>query len=117
MSDDKPIRRSPRLNHEVMVGVTSEQGHFTGWGTNLSKGGVFVNSNSTPPKDTHVSVLLQLPGVPECKLEGRVAWSKPAGPAVDEPGMGIEFLNPDEATQRLVGQMVEKLRQDLAKPA
>jgi len=29
--------------------------------------------------------------------------------------MGIEFLEADEATQRLVGEMVKKLAQDLSR--
>jgi uncharacterized protein (TIGR02266 family) len=111
-----PTRKNARVHHEFIVGVTSEHGTFSGWGTNLSMGGVFVNSNGAPPRNTPVSVLLQLPGVPECKLKGRVAWYKPAGPGVDEPGMGIEFVNPDEETMKLVGTMVEKLTQDLERP-
>ena len=112
-----PTRKSPRVHHEFIVGVTSEHESYSGWGTNLSMGGVFVNSNGAPPRGTPVTVLLQLPGVPECKLQGKVAWYKPVGPGVDEPGMGIEFVNPDEATQQIVGQMVEKLTQDLERPA
>ena len=109
-----PTRRSQRLHHEVMIGVTSEQGIFSGWGTNLSAGGVFVNSQGAPPVGTKVTVLLQLPGESECKLNGRVAWSQPSGPGVDEPGMGIEFVDPDEATRLLVAQLVAKLSLDLA---
>ena len=56
-----PTRRSARVHHEVMVGVTSEHGTFSGWGTNLSAGGVFVNSHHAPPIGTRVHVLLQLP--------------------------------------------------------
>ncbi|HEX9576557.1 MAG TPA: TIGR02266 family protein [Myxococcales bacterium] len=112
-----PTRRSARVNHEFIVGVTSEQGIVSGWGTNLSMGGVFVNASSAPPRGTKVSVLLQLPGLPECKLEGRVVRFQPAGPGVDDPGMAIEFVNPDEQTKKIVGQMVEKLTQDLARPA
>ena len=110
-----PTRKSARVHHEVMVGVTSESETFSGWGTNLSVGGVFVNSHHAPPIGAKVSVLLQLPGLVECKLRGRVAWSQASGPGVDEPGMGIEFLQPDEATRRLVGEMVEKLSQDLSR--
>jgi len=110
-----PTRRSNRVHHEVMVGVTSDHGVFSGWGTNLSVGGVFVNSGLTPPPGTSVSVLLQLPGHSECKLRGRVAWAQASGPGVDEPGMGIEFLDPDEPTKEMVGQMVEKLTTDLAR--
>ena len=110
-----PTRRSTRVHHEVMVGVTSEQETFSGWGTNLSTGGVFVNSHHAPPIGTRVQVLLQLPGHNECKLNGRVAWAQASGPGVDEPGMGIEFLEPDEATRSLLGEMVQKLAQDLAR--
>jgi uncharacterized protein (TIGR02266 family) len=112
-----PTRKSPRVHHEFIVGVTSEHESYSGWGTNLSMGGVFVNSNGAPPRGTAVSVLLQLPGVQECKLKGRVTRFQPAGPGVDEPGMGIEFVDPDEETKQRVGQMVEKLTQDLARPA
>src|SRR5438445_1272 len=35
-----PTRRSARVHHEVMVGVTSEHGTFSGWGTNLAAGDV-----------------------------------------------------------------------------
>jgi len=114
-SNSTPTRRSARVHHEVMVGVSSEDGTFSGWGTNLSEGGVFVNSHHAPQIGTRVSVLLQLPGHSECKLSGRVAWAQPSGPGVDEPGMGIEFLDVDDETRALVGRMVEKLSQDLAR--
>ena len=110
-----PTRRSARVHHEVMVGVTSSDGTFSGWGTNLSVGGVFVNSQHSPKVGTRVHVLLELPGHGECKLKGRVAWAQASGPGVDEPGMGIEFLEADEQTRALVGKMVEKLSQDLSR--
>lgn len=109
-----PSRRSPRLHHEVMAQVTSEHGNYSGWGTNLSQGGVFLNAQGAPPVGTKVHVLLQLPGVHECKLTGRVVWSQPAGPGIDEPGMGIEFLEADEPTRATVRQIVEKLAFDLS---
>jgi hypothetical protein len=44
-----------------------------------------------------------------------VAWTQASGPGVDEPGMGIEFIEPDEPTKKLVSEMVEKLSQDLTR--
>ena len=111
-----PSRRNARLSLEVMVGVTSGTDTFSGWGTNLSAGGVFVNSNHAHPVGTKVHVLLQLPGHSECTLNGRVAWAQPAGPGVAEPGMGIEFISPDDATKTLLAEMVDKLTQDLSNP-
>jgi hypothetical protein len=36
---------------------------------------------------------------------------------VDDPGMGVQFLEPDEETRRVVGDMVDRLTQDLAGPS
>lgn len=115
MSDSPgiPSRRNARVSHEVLVGVSSGSDSFSGWGTNLSAGGVFVNSSLALQVGTKVHVLLQLPGHSECSLDGRVAWVKPFAPGVDEPGMGIEFVEPDADTRKLIAGMVEKLTQDL----
>src|SRR5207249_1012180 len=109
-----PPRRAPRVAHEVMVAVRSDHGSFTGWGTNLSATGVFVNTQTPAPAGDEVALLLQLPGVPECHLRGRVAWARPPGPQVDQAGMGVQFLSPDEATKNLLAQMVSRLATDLA---
>jgi uncharacterized protein (TIGR02266 family) len=101
------------LQHEVLVSVTSAAGVFSGWGTNLSLGGVFVNAPSGAPQGAPVDVLLQLPGQPECKLKGRVAWARASGPGVDEPGIGIQFIDPDDETRARIAAMVARLTQDL----
>jgi len=106
-------RRAPRVSHEVMVAVRGERGAFTGWGTNLSFSGVFVNTQTPATVGDEVSVLLQLPGLPECKLHGRVAWASPPGPHVEQTGMGIEFLQTDEPTRQIIAQMVDRLSADL----
>src|SRR2546428_13675313 len=98
-----PTRRSARVHHEVMVGVSSEAGTFSGWGTNLSVGGGFVNSHHAPPLDTRVHILLQLSGHSEWKLLWRVAWAQADGPRADEPLVGIEFLQVHEEARTLVG--------------
>ncbi len=111
-----PKRKWPRLHHEVMVAVSSEaHGGVSGWSTSVSQGGCFVNAHTAPPLGATVSVLLQLPGEPECKLRGRVVWSQPAGPGVDEPGMGIEFLDADENTRARLGRLVSQLARDLTR--
>jgi uncharacterized protein (TIGR02266 family) len=109
-------RKWPRLHHELIVAVSSERhGKFSGWSTSISQGGCFVNTNLAPPVDDVVQVLLQLPGeAEECKLHARVVWSQPAGPGVDEPGMGLEFLDADEATRGRLGRIVAQLSKDLA---
>ena len=114
---EQPKRRWPRLHHEVMVAVDTEKhGGFSGWSTSVSEGGCFVNSPLAPPVGEHVSVLLQLPGQPECKLFGRVVWAQPSGPSVDEPGMGIEFMDVDDEKRARIERFVERLRGELPDP-
>jgi len=115
MTDRSPKRRWPRLHHEVMVSVSSEpHGGFSGWSTSVSRGGCFVNTHTALPVGEAVHVLLQLPGEPECKLQGRVVWSQPAGPGVDEPGMGLEFIDADDETLGRLARLVSQLARDLA---
>lgn len=115
-------RRSPRLQHEMLVSVMSpasdsDRRSFSGWGTNLSVGGVFVNAPDAAVKAAKegagVDVLLQLPGQPECKLKGRIAWARPNGPGVAEPGMGVEFTAVDDASRELIVRMMARLAADL----
>jgi len=111
---EQPKRRWARLHHEVMVAVETENhGGFSGSSTSVSEGSCFINSPVAPPVGERVSVLLQLPGQPECKLSGRVVWSQPAGPSIDEAGMGIEFIETDEPTRALLGRVIGQLTQDL----
>ena len=112
--DQSSQRRAPRVAHEVMVAVRGEHGQFTGWGTNLSSSGVFVNTQTPSPAGVEVQVLLQLPGIPECKLRGRVAWARAQSQGADQAGMGVQFLETDAETKQLIAQMVERLTADLA---
>jgi uncharacterized protein (TIGR02266 family) len=117
-SNSDPRRKWPRLHHEVLVAVSSKtHGAFTGWSTSISAGGCFVNSPHAPPVGNLVSILLQLPGQPECKLNGRVIWSQSAAPGVDDPGMGIEFIDADDRTKAQLARVVQQLTKDLSKPS
>jgi Tfp pilus assembly protein PilZ len=100
----------------MLVSVTGALGHYSGWGTNLSQHGVFVNAPeaalSAATVGAVVDVILQL-GQVDCKLKGRIVWAKPRGPGVADSGMGIEFVEPEPATRELLGKMMERLRADL----
>src|SRR3989475_11615582 len=106
-----PTRRSARVHHEVMVGVSSEAGTFSGWGTNLSVGGVFVNSHHAPPLDTRVHILLPLPRHSEGKPLGRGAWAPASGAGGDEAGVGIEVPEVREGGREVGGEVVAKVSQ------
>jgi hypothetical protein len=111
-------RRSERLTHEVLVSVIGPHHSYSGWGTNLSLNGVFVNAPEAELAEasagTSVDVLLQLPGQSECKLKGRIVRAQARGSGVVDQGMGIEFLDLDKATSERIASMMARLRADLA---
>ena len=107
-------RQAERLHHEVLVAYRTPDGFLTDWAVNISKGGLFVNTRSPLGVGTAVKLLISLPdGSAPFELQGKVSWAQPPdGGAV--PGMGIEFLELDEAKRDRIESFVEKLRVGLA---
>ncbi len=108
-------RRSNRLQHELAVAYRSVGGFLSDWATNISRGGLFINTRKTLPVGTVVKLIIQLPGAAfPFDMVGRVTrvaeWSETTSAA---PGMGIEFTDVDGSKRDRIEAFVERLRQDL----
>lgn len=78
--------------------------------TNVSRGGIFVATNSPLPIGSKVKLWIEVEDLgSEIELEGEVA-SQNASPdlANEERGMGLRFCNLDDATRKLVGDLYER---------
>jgi len=115
MTQPENKRRATRLHHEIPVAYRSVGSFLTDWATNLSRGGMFINTRKTLPVGTAVKILLQLPGAAfPCELEGRVTRvTEFDNHANMVPGMGVEFISVDEAKKREIDAFVERLRREL----
>ncbi len=111
-------RRAARLDHEIPVAYRSVGSFLTDWATNISQGGVFINTRKPLPVGTSVKILIQLPGASfPYQLSGRVARvSEYDNRANMVPGMGIEFVEVDETKRRDIEAFVERLRRELQAP-
>ncbi len=111
-------RKAPRLHHEIPVAYRSVGSFLTDWATNISRGGLFINTRKPLAVGTAVTILIQLPGEPfPSNLEGKVTRVT----AFDNshnmvPGMGIEFTSLDPARREELDRFVERLRRDLEAP-
>ncbi len=108
-------RRATRLHHEIPVAYRSVGSFLTDWATNISRGGLFINTRKPLPVGTSVKILVQLPGASfPFQLEGRVtrvtAYDNNANMV---PGMGVEFIDVDEARRREIEAFVERLTREL----
>ncbi|HEY6099766.1 MAG TPA: TIGR02266 family protein [Anaeromyxobacter sp.] len=125
MSDNKPAesaqpaesnkRRAERLHHEIPVAYRSVGSFLTDWATNISQGGLFINSRKPLPVGTDVKIIIQLPGAAfPCELGGRVTRvTQFDNHANMVPGMGIEFTDVDDSKRREIEAFVERLRAQL----
>ena len=108
-------RRSRRLHHDLPVAYRSVGGFLSDWATNISQGGMFINSRTPLPVGTEVKLMFELPGATfPFDLVGRVTrvvrWEDEVRQA---PGMGIEFTDIDREKRDRIEAFVESLRATL----
>jgi uncharacterized protein (TIGR02266 family) len=108
-------RKATRLHHEIPVAYRSVGSFLTDWATNISQGGLFINSRKPLAVGTAVKIIIQLPGAAfPYEMAGRVTrvtlFDNHANMV---PGMGIEFTDVDEAKRREIEAFVERLRKQL----
>jgi uncharacterized protein (TIGR02266 family) len=112
-SDNK--RRASRLQHELPVAYRSVGSFLTDWATDISHGGMFINTRSPLPVGTEVKILIQLPMVESpVGLSGRVTRvAEFDNQANVVPGMGIQFTDMDPSKREQLETLVKRLKRDL----
>jgi len=115
-TDGANKRKSDRLENELPVAYRSVDGFITDWVTNISKGGLFINSRTPLPVGTTVRLIIQLPDTPfPFDLTGRIVRVIDENNAAAEPpGMGVEFVNITEDKRERIDRFVDKLRMALS---
>ena len=121
MNDFAATRRHPRIALRVPVDVSTidpeidprtgrpyfrECQELCG---NLSTGGMFIASSDPPGPGRRLLLRIHTPdGAPPIEAVGRVAWRKPEAPVgMEQPGVGVEFLRPSEATRAAIERMLD----------
>ncbi|QSQ26172.1 TIGR02266 family protein [Pyxidicoccus parkwayensis] len=110
-----PNDRAPRVEYELPVAYSSVTGFVTDWAVNLSRGGLYINTDKPLPVDTVVRLLVTLPGAHfPVELKGRVTRTNALGAttANQSPGMAVEFVDVDDEKRSRIGEFVERLRSE-----
>ncbi len=107
--------RAPRIENEMTVAYEAGGGFLTAPAVNLSRGGLFINTQRPLAVGTSVRLLLSLPGADApVDLGARVARvSESQASASPGPGMAIEFVDVDDEKRSRIDGFVENLRQTL----
>ena len=105
-------RRAARVHHQIPVAYRSVGSFLSDWATNISHGGLFINTRKPLPVGTAVRVLVQIPGASfPYQLGGRVTRVSPYDNKTNMvPGMAVEFTEMDEPKRRDIEAFVARLR-------
>jgi type IV pilus assembly protein PilZ len=111
-------RKHQRLHHELLVAYKSVDGFITDWATNISKGGIFINTRKPHPVGSLVRLIISLPDAAfPFDLTGKVMRvNEFDNPSNQVPGMAIEFVDVDDDKKVRIERFVERLRKELPEP-
>ena len=85
--EDKDRRRASRIPCIIEAAFSSASPFIDGRLTDLTPYGVFIDTLTTIPPGSEVTVKFSLPEFGEIKTKGKVIWTQ------DNVGMGVEFVN------------------------
>ncbi len=107
--------RAPRLEYELPVAYRTVSGFVTDWAVNISRGGLFINTQKPLPVGTLVKLIISLPGTQfPFDLTGRVTRVNEEHIAPNQvPGMAVEFVDVDDEKRLRLEEFVERLRKEL----
>jgi uncharacterized protein (TIGR02266 family) len=98
-------REHGRMPYAVQVEFRTPSSFLVAYSVNLSRGGLFVETDVDIPPGAAVTVDFGIPTAGQVSLNGTVSWRRGAESPDGPPGLGIEFL--DVAPQ--LGAMIDRL--------
>jgi uncharacterized protein (TIGR02266 family) len=98
-------REHKRIPYAVEVEFRTASSFLIAYSVNLSRGGLFLETEHDVPVGGDVALRLAVPGAGSLPLAGVVAWRRDPGSLDGPPGLGVEFvdLGPD------IGAIIDQL--------
>lgn len=110
MSGDESQRRSERLTLALEIEYRSAGSFLVTYSVNLSRGGLFIETDAPLPTGTPLDLRLRAPQTEPIALKGVVAWARlpEHGKPGQPPGMGIQVTTPEDRYGTLVDAMASR---------
>lgn len=115
----EPSRRERRVGQRrvfqrvpvnIEVDYRSDENFLFAYITDLSAMGIFVKTTEPHPPGTRLTLRFKPLGAPEFVIQGQVVWINPYRPGDPDsinPGMGVQFVDLDQDTQRRLTRLVK----------
>ena len=103
MNDD---REHDRVPYGMQVEFRTASSFLVAYSVNLSRGGMFLETDEQLPIGSIVRLQLSIPGATSLKLDGRVTWHRGENDREGPPGVGVEFLDVSDLAGELIDDLV-----------
>ena len=101
-----PGREFQRIPYVVQVEFRTASSFLVAYTVNLSRGGLFVETETPVQIGSEIPLQLAVPGHGPIHLTGRVAWRRPMADEEGPAGVGIEFMDPGEELGVVIDQLI-----------
>lgn len=99
-------RESARIELEIEVTAESAHNFYTGFGRNISDGGLFIATQALPHLGEELLVRFRLAGLdPPIQAEGVVRWVRDVGDA-ESHGVGVALQRLGKAERAAIDQFI-----------
>jgi uncharacterized protein (TIGR02266 family) len=99
------------MPYSVHVEFRTASSFLVAYSINLSRGGLFLETDEDVPTGATVTLDLTVPTVGTTSLNGVVAWRRPPGdPSIGPAGLGVEFADIAPALGSLIDRLVSSFR-------
>ena len=104
----RPFKNDNRTPVRIQVECRAGGPSFSAQSLNISRGGVFLQTESLLPAGRTLQLVFSLPDGPRVSAHGRVAWTRPPGDPQGPAGMGIQFESIAPEILRVIEEILEK---------
>jgi type IV pilus assembly protein PilZ len=99
-------REHQRMPFAVPVEFRTASSFLVAYSVNLSRGGLFLETDRELEPGTDLTIQLVVPSVGSVALQGRVSWRRQAGDSAGPPGVGVEFQGVGNDLGTLIDRLV-----------
>lgn len=99
-------RVSQRIPYSVLVEFRTASSFLIAYSLNLSRGGLFLETDQEVPVGAAVALEFVVPGIGNTGADGIVTWRRERGSLDGPAGIGIEFQEVSEALGETIDRLV-----------
>jgi uncharacterized protein (TIGR02266 family) len=101
-------REHLRMPYAVQVEFRTASSFLIAYSVNLSRGGLFLETEQDIPQGAAIGLALDVPGTGPLDLTGVVAWRRAGDSPDGPPGLGIELQDVAPALGSVIDQLVAR---------